>query len=117
MSGNWIESPLPSQVARQVQPETKLYWQNVEDGQLRVMVSPPFSGQGWHLSISHAIAVIGPSGSPIAGRYPSWDEIRDARYDLLPDEITVGILLPPKAEYVNLHPTTFHLHEVEGAKR
>ena len=57
--------------------------------------------EGWHLSISH------PS------RYPTWDEIRDARYDLLPDGCTMAMLLPPKGEYVNLHRNCFHLHEIK----
>lgn len=60
-----------------------------EDGELR-----------WHLSIS------------APNRYPTWDELADARYDLLPDELTMAMLLPPRVEYVNLHPTTFHLHEL-----
>lgn len=59
-------------------------------------------GLGWHLSISHP------------ERYPTWNEIRDARYDLLPDEVTMGMLLPPRAEYVNLHPNCFHLHQIEA---
>jgi hypothetical protein len=54
----------------------------------------------WHLSISRT------------DRYPSWGEIYRARYDLLPDEITMAMYLPPKAEYVNLHPNCFHLYQV-----
>jgi hypothetical protein len=54
----------------------------------------------WHLSISRT------------DRYPVWDEIRDARYALLPDDCTMAMLLPPKAQYVNLHPRCFHLHEI-----
>jgi hypothetical protein len=54
----------------------------------------------WHLSISHA------------NRYPVWNEIRDARYALLPDDCTMAMLLPPRAQYVNLHPNCFHLHEI-----
>jgi hypothetical protein len=54
----------------------------------------------WHLSISHS------------DRYPTWDEIKNARYALMPDEITMAMLLPPKAQYVNLHPNCFHLHEI-----
>lgn len=56
--------------------------------------------QGWHLSIAHE------------HRYPTWDEIADVRYKLLPDEVYMAIILPPKAEYVNLHDNCFHLHEV-----
>lgn len=58
----------------------------------------------WHLSISHPT------------RYPTWDEIRDARYDLLPDDVTMAMLLPPRAEYVNIHENCFHLHEIAGDK-
>lgn len=57
-------------------------------------------GNGWHLSISHP------------KRYPVWDEIKAARYDLLPDECTMGMLLPPKGEYISVHPNCFHLHEI-----
>jgi hypothetical protein len=57
----------------------------------------------WHLSISHA------------RRNPTWEEIREARYALVPDEVTVAMFLPPRAEYVNAHPFCFHLYEVEAA--
>jgi hypothetical protein len=67
---------------------------------LRVIVAW-HPGHGWHLSISHPT------------RYPVWNEIRDARYDLVPDACTMGMLLPPKAEYVALHPNCFHLHQIE----
>jgi hypothetical protein len=56
----------------------------------------------WHMSISRR------------DRYPSWNEIRDARYELLPDNITMAMLLPPKDQYVDLHPNCFHLHEIEN---
>jgi len=56
----------------------------------------------WHLSISHL------------GRYPTWSEIKEARYTLLPDEVTMAMLLPPKEQYVNVHENCFHLHEIEG---
>ena len=52
-----------------------------------------------HLSISHA------------DRNPTWDEIHDARYKLLPKDKTYVLYLPPKKEYVNVHQHTFHLHE------
>lgn len=55
----------------------------------------------WHISIS------------CANRYPNWDEIKDARYSLVPDGVLMAMLLPPKDEYVNLHPNCFHLHEID----
>jgi hypothetical protein len=78
----------------------------VHDGTLSAFVAqePP----GWHLSISHR-----PNSFRSAGRYPAWDEIAHARYELLPDDITVAMLLPPPDEYVALHDTTFHLHEID----
>lgn len=54
----------------------------------------------WHLSISHPM------------RYPKWDEITDARYTLVPDHVTMAMILPPRAEYVNIHKNCFHLHEI-----
>jgi len=113
LTRKWKQAPVPTEVASRVQPGTRLFYCAVEDGQLRVLVSPPFGGAGWHLSISHVTPFVGPSGKPFPGRYPTWDEIRDARYDLMPDKITAAMLLPPKAEYVNIHPTTFHLHQIE----
>jgi hypothetical protein len=69
-------------------------------GGLVVIVTVDGPDKRWHLSISHR------------GRYPTWDEIKQARYDLIPNHVTMAQLLPPKEEYVNLHPNTFHLHEV-----
>jgi hypothetical protein len=76
---------------------------NVSDGQLRSLVAE--EPQGWHLSISF----INHRGDP--SRYPTWDEISHARYELLPDGIDVVMHLPPAGEYVAVHETTFHLHE------
>jgi hypothetical protein len=72
-------------------------------GELRIIVTRdlyPAGGVRWHMSISHPT------------RYPTWDEIKEARYALLPDECTMGMLLPPKAQYVNVHKNCFHLHEI-----
>lgn len=57
-----------------------------------------------HLSISH------PS------RHPTWDEIKTARYRLLPDELTFVMILPSRAEYVNVpeQDHVFHLWEEES---
>lgn len=65
---------------------------------------PPEARLLWHLSISHP------------GRYPSWDEVADVRYALVPDDVTMALLLPPSAEYVNAHPTCFHLWQIEDRR-
>lgn len=80
-----IESPLPNCKAYRL-------------GQCAVFVG--LEAGFWHLSISHK------------DRYPSWDEIREARYRLVPDAVTMAMLLPPRAEYVNLHDHCFHLHQI-----
>lgn len=54
----------------------------------------------WHLSISHP------------DRYPTWDEIKEARYEFLPHSLHIAMILPPPSEYVNLHDNCFHLHEL-----
>jgi hypothetical protein len=64
---------------------------------LRVFVA--LEGGRLHLSISAR-----------SGRYPTWDEIADARYDLLPDDRTFAMFLPPPAQYVNVS-NVFHLWE------
>ncbi len=69
-------------------------------GELVVLITRDGPEKFWHLSISTKT------------RYPVWDEIKEARYDLIPDEVTMAMLLPPKSEYVNFHPNTFHLHEM-----
>lgn len=58
----------------------------------------------WHLSVAHPT------------RYPTWEELKELRYQLCPDEITMGVLFPPKDQWVNLHDNCFHLWEV-GDKR
>jgi hypothetical protein len=88
---------------------TRVWQRNVHDGHLTAMVAK--EPAGWHLSISHRTN----TAPPRPGRYPTWDEIADARYQLLPDQITVAMLLPPSSEYVNAHQTTFHLHEITDA--
>lgn len=77
-------------------------------GNLEVVVcQEPVNGRMlWHLSISHS------------KRHPTWDEIKAARYWLLPSEITVGMLLPPPEEYVNVpeQDHVFHLWEVDDPR-
>jgi hypothetical protein len=83
------------------------FWRrNVRDGVLTSIVCE--EPEGWHLSISH----VGANGSLI--RYPSWDEIAHARYELLSNDLDFVMHLPPPEDYVAVHKTTFHLHEHPG---
>lgn len=89
------ELPVPDEIKGLVEPDTKRY----RLGSCEILLS--HSDAGWHLSIS------------CANRYPSWDEIAKARYDLIPDEALMVMILPSLEQYVNLHPYTFHLWEIK----
>lgn len=74
-------------------------------GECRVILAREPHGKGgkllYHLSIS------------CADRYPTWEEIKDARYSLMPLGSTVAQILPPMSEYINIHNNTFHLWELD----
>jgi hypothetical protein len=76
---------------------------NVTDGTLIALVGE--EPGGWHLSISFR------DHRGELTRYPRWDEIADARDQLLPADVGFVMHLPRTVEYVALHDTTFHLHE------
>lgn len=65
---------------------------------------PEFELLLWHISIAHP------------DRYPSWDEIAEARYKFCPTDITMAMLLPPPGEYVNEHPHCFHLWQIDDRR-
>ena len=86
----------------------------VADGALHAFVArePDAAGLAWHLSISFRDA------ADQMTRYPSWDEQVEAIRALLPVDLTYVQIVPPDDEYVALHPTTFHWHELtEGTWR
>lgn len=97
----WVEEPArgPWKSARR----------NVFDGRLRAIVSNE-AMIGWHLSVSH----FDHAGRP--GRYPTWDELADARDALLPADVAFVMIFPVPAEYVAVHPTTMHLYQFEAPR-
>jgi hypothetical protein len=104
-TGNWERISFPKAVAV-LADYCRAYQREVHDGHLSVFVGR--EPQGWHLSISHRTNEV----KPRPARYPTWDEIADARYQFVPNEVTMAMLLPPREQYVNLHDTTFHLHQI-----
>ena len=94
MKLNEVSSPLPGCQA----------WRS-ENNLVIICGREPCGPKGairWHLSISHN------------RRNPTWEEIRDVRYSLIPDNVMVAMFLPPAEQYVNAHPFCFHLYEVES---
>lgn len=107
MSG-WRQIRVPEQLRRE-SPKLRAWQREVRGGHLSVFAGP--EPGGFHLSISHRIS----NNHPTPGRYPTWDEIHDARYRFAPLDVTMAMLLPPQDEYVNIHATTFHLWEMPKA--
>ena len=111
--GGWVRVPLSRLDAELAAwtPNLRIYRRDLADGHLLVMVGAHLqpSGPRWHLSISHRAG----ARPPRPGRYPTWDEIKDARYRFMPAGITVAQLLPPESEWVNAHGTCFHLWELK----
>lgn len=70
-------------------------------GECAVIVSID-SGR-WHLSIS------------APGRLPTYEELKKARYEFLPDEIYAAQIFPPQSEFVNVNPHVLHLWEIRDA--
>lgn len=100
----WVEINSPM-------PYCKAFSKKIMDGYLTVFAGKEPTGADrkmlWHLSISHKRNRNDP------GRIPTWQEIKEARYAFCPDGVYMAMILPPKQEFVNLHPTTMHLHEIE----
>ena len=97
MSSNWIPRPCPV-------PGARAFYDTSSRCAVILGHEPlgPGGERRWHLSISHP------------KRFPTWDEIKAARYFFIPEEATMAMLLPPKEEYVNVHTNCFHLHEFVG---
>lgn len=79
-------------------------------GQCNVLVDREPAGAGgallWHLSISHLT------------RYPTWDEIKVARYELTPHDVSMAMILPRPDEFVNVpaQDNVFHLWEIDDPR-
>jgi hypothetical protein len=94
------ELPVTPELRRGLPPDTPI--RAFMLGDCSVIITHDNS-KTWHLSIA------------CSWRYPTWNEIAEARYRLLPGDITMALLLPPLEEYVNVHKNCFQLHEIPDA--
>ena len=100
MSG-WEEIPSVDFMAAVI-PDLRIFRRRASDGTLTVMAGT--EPEGFHLSISHP------------RRYPSWEEICEARDAFTPADKTFVQLLPPREAWVNVHENCFHLWESKEDK-
>ncbi len=111
---DWSEIPDPPPI-----PGLKGAWfKEVDDGTLTLLLgSEPRSANGWplrlHLSIAHRYTSgLVDKGGKLAGRLPTWEEVKAVRYEFMPREMTIAMILPRPEEYVNVHENCFHLWEI-----
>jgi hypothetical protein len=71
-----------------------------QKGPLRVIMS--IEEHQWSIQVKHVSV-------SCRDRYPTWDEILDVRESFFEDRLHVAQMLPPKAQYVNVHKNCFHL--------
>ncbi len=98
MKQKYVETTSEIVFLKNIQSGTKVY----RKGGCKIIVSPPTEISLWHLSISRP------------NRLPSWHEVRDAWYDLVPDaeNRTAAMILPPLKDYINLHEYCFQVMEI-----
>jgi hypothetical protein len=94
-----IEKPIPDRWRGTIGVPDGEYCRLYTLGECSVIVTREHGK--WHLSIAHH------------SRYPTWDEISQARYRIIPRDVWVAMYLPPPSEYVNLHRFCFQLHECD----
>ena len=92
---DWRRVPVPALVVA-VYPNTRMWQKDVKDGHLTAM--------------SHRTNEL--PAEP--GRYPTWDEQKEAVYRFAPGKHMASYLPAEGSPYVNVHPTTFHWWEVDN---
>jgi hypothetical protein len=113
----WLPAPADDEIVALLRAagctDVTIMRRRVHDGELRAIRSCDPPSFEWHLSVAHFRQGFRRNRAP---RYPSWDELAHARYELLPDNIDVVMHLPPPDEYVSAEETTFHLHEFRNER-
>lgn len=110
MSSDWIRQQTPSVIVEAFGPGSRCWRKSVHDGVLTVLrtMEQHETDGPWvcHLSISH--------GPQEVGRYPTWDEQKEAVWRFAAGK-WMASYLPPQDHpgYINIHETTFHWWETE----
>lgn len=93
------EHPPPSTTEARLLNATNSYLRCYSLGECSVIVTREYGRH--HLSIAHP------------RRDPTWREIAEARYRILPGDVVMAMLLPPLASYINLHAHCFQMIEID----
>ena len=108
---DWRRVPT-TEVVQQAYPGARTWQKDLEDGHLTVIKTREQHSFGgpWlvHFSISHRTN----EHPPQPGRYPNWDEQKEAVWAFCPGKRMASYLPAQGDPYINIHPTTFHWWEV-----
>lgn len=114
----WLPSPADEEVAALLRAtgatDVVILRRQVFDGELRAIRScdpPEFT---WRLSVTHWPGTRRSRKHP---RMPHWDEVADARAELLPANIEVVLFVPHPDLVGKKEASTFHLYEYRGEPR
>lgn len=97
-----VEIPPPAEMMGALVSGVNTYLRTYRLGQCSVIVTKEFGE--FHMSISHPT------------RLPKWDEVAEARYRILPDDVTMAMLLPPRAEYLNVNEHCLQLVQIAAVE-
>lgn len=95
----------------------KAYFKNLLDGsELFVLVGKEPKNNGpdvFHMSISCRSFISNKYGTPIQKRIPTFEEIKEARYRFIPNDVNMAMLFPPVEHWISLpNSCVIHLWEV-----
>ena len=109
MSEGWIRMS-PPRIMLAFSPNARVWQKRVEDGYLEVFRTVELFDDAWltHISICHKTM------DDVPGRYPTWDEQKEACWEFAPGKDLHSIMLrKDDPSWVNVHETTFHWWEMK----
>lgn len=116
---DWLPSPADEEVVQLLRAtgatDVAILRRDVYDGELRAIRSCDPPDYAWRLSVTHWPRTRRAKRHP---RWPYWEELADARAELLPANIDVVLFVPhPDQVYGRDDTRTFHLVEHRGPPR
>jgi hypothetical protein len=115
----WLASPADEEVAQLLRAtgatDVAILRRQVYDGELRAIRSCDPPEHHWRLSVTHWPRTRRARKHP---RFPYWEELADARAELLPPNIEVVLFVPHPDQLIGVkEQPTFHLQERRGPPR